>query len=98
VTTYTRFDGKVCEQVVTLEDLKELIAAGRFHHATYRDIGKAHEGLKIYERDPNGIRGFSLIGGFAAGPCASAEERETTAKAERIVAVYGTSVGSYGNG
>jgi len=98
MTTYKAFDGRIEEAVVTLDDLRELIASGRFDHATYRDIGKAHEGLKIYARDPKGFRGYTLIGGFAGGSCASAEQKSVCAEAEKIVAKFGTSVGSYGNG
>jgi hypothetical protein len=36
---------------MTLTELKELRAAGRFHHATYRNQGTLWEGLWIYEND-----------------------------------------------
>lgn len=98
MTTYKSFDGKDVEQVANLDDLRELLAADRFHHATYRDIGKCHEGLYIYAKDANGFRGFSLIGSFPGGSHATPAQRATLIEAEKLVRPLGTSVGSYGNG
>ena len=36
---------------MTIQDLKELRAAGKFHHATYRNQGTLWEGLWVYEND-----------------------------------------------
>jgi len=79
------------EIVVTLDDLRELIARGDFDHATYRDFGKCWEGLNIYRRDPTGWGGARHCGVFHRG-------HPDLPEAERIVAPYGTSVGSRGNG
>jgi hypothetical protein len=93
MTTYRPWGtGEPVEIVATIADLHELIARGDFHHATYRDHGKAHEGLCIYARDPNGFRGYRYMGRFCS------DKPEVLREAEQIVASYGTSVGSYGNG
>lgn len=39
---------------MTIQELKELRAAGRFHHATYRNQGTLWEGLWVYESDAPG--------------------------------------------
>jgi hypothetical protein len=92
----TQYKGE--DIVVTLADLEELIARGDFHHATYRDVGMAHEGLAIYARDPNGFRGYRHIGTFPGGSYATADQGATCRQAERVVAPFGTSVGSFGGG
>jgi len=76
---------------MSLSELRQLIDSGEFHHATYRDFGKCHEGLHIYRRDPNGYRGYAHAGAvFHDSPDLRA--------AESMVAGFGMSVGSYGNG
>ena len=39
---------------MTIQELKELRASGRFHHATYRNQGTLWEGLWVYENDAPG--------------------------------------------
>jgi hypothetical protein len=39
---------------MTIAELKELRAAGKFHHATYRNQGRLWEGLWVYENDEPG--------------------------------------------
>ena len=41
-----------------IEILRELLASGEFHHATYRCEGTLWEGLWIYRKDPSGFRGY----------------------------------------
>lgn len=76
-----------------LDELKTLVADGKFHHATYRDHGTVWEGLWIYKHDesPTGFRGFSLAGCFSQGS-------PDLDEAYKIVRNSGVSVGSYGNG
>jgi hypothetical protein len=78
---------------MTLEQLKALRASGKFHHATYREIGKVWEGLYIYEKDATGFRGFLLAGAFN-----KSMDPEGLRAAEAEVAGTGVSVGAYGNG
>jgi hypothetical protein len=48
---------------MTCEQLKECLANGTFHHATYRtDFAR---GLHIYGVDKNGFRGFNYLGAFS---------------------------------
>ena len=75
----------------TVEMLKELMEKGKFHHATYRDIGTIWEGWYIYEKDESGMRGFTLVGAFGKR-CPRLKE------VEELVRNTGYSVGSYGNG
>jgi hypothetical protein len=74
-----------------LEDLKELLESGRFHHATYRNHGTLWEGLWIYEKDKNGFRGFSLVGAFG-------KDSPDLEAAENMVRGTGVSFGAYGEG
>jgi hypothetical protein len=74
-----------------LQELRELIASGEFHHATYRNIGTVWEGLWFYRRDPQGRRGFSVAG------CVNKADADIDA-AHELVRGSGVSVGSYGNG
>jgi hypothetical protein len=77
---------------MTLEQLKTLMDSGRFHHATYRQLGTIWEGLYIYERDddPKWV-GYRLVGSF--------NKSEATADAAYdIVRSTGVSLGSRGNG
>jgi hypothetical protein len=73
------------------EKLRELFESGQFHHATYRDIGKVWEGLYFYKKDPEGMRGFSLVG------CIGKNDPDLPL-AEDLVRGTGVSVGSYGAG
>lgn len=76
---------------MTLQDLKDILDAGRFHHATYRNFGTVWEGLHIYVIDPKGMRGFSLAGSF--------NRRDPNLKAaEDMVAHTGVSIGAFGEG
>lgn len=74
-----------------LEELKTLMEAGEFHHATYRNIGTLWEGLHIYCKTPDGFRGFNHAGAFY-------KDNPDLAKAEEMVRGTGVSVGSYGQG
>ena len=70
--------------------LNKLIQQGKFHHATYRNIGTLWEGLWIYQKYA-GLRGFEPVGFFAKG----SEELE---QAENRLRDTGISVGSFGQG
>jgi hypothetical protein len=72
---------------MTLDDVKELVAAGRFHHATARTIGVAR--LWIYARDPDGFRGYSLVGSIDD----NAENHAYFASIR-----HGVSIGAFGEG
>jgi hypothetical protein len=78
---------------LTVDELKQLMADGKFHHATYREIGKVWEGLYVYVRDNDGFRGFKLYGSF------NNYYRARNAECERAMElIKGLHVGSYGNG
>lgn len=76
---------------MTLDQLKDLIESGKFHHATYRNVGTLWEGLHIYQRNPQGFRGYEHIGAFL-------KDNPNLKVAENMVAKFGTSFGAYGRG
>ncbi len=76
---------------MTIADLKQSLASGRFHHATYRNQGTLWEGLWIYESSGEESRGFKPIGFFPGG---TPEETE----AHELVRHTGVSLGSFGKG
>lgn len=51
---------------MTIQELKNLRESGKFHHATYRNLGTLWEGLWIYTKDDT-IRGFAPVGCFPKG-------------------------------
>ena len=77
-----------------IDQLRDLLAAGDFHHATYRCVGTVHEGLWFYRRDPAGFRGYDVAG------CVNKmfDTVEDMDAAHALVAHTGISVGSYGHG
>lgn len=77
--------------IMTLDELRELLQSGEFHHATYRNIGTLWEGLHIYKKDPNGFRGFTHVGAFG-------KNNPDLTTAMTLTSRTGISVGSYGNG
>lgn len=79
------------EIVANLDDLRELIERGQFHHATYRNHGKLWEGLHVYRNESTGVMGYTLVGQFY-------HDDPMLSEAESIVAPFGTSVGRYGEG
>jgi hypothetical protein len=84
---------------MTIAELKQLIADGRFHHATYRNHGTLWEGLWIYIHDapgPNHKPGawhpyFKPLGCFS-------KNDPLLNEAYDIVRHTGVSVGRYGAG
>jgi hypothetical protein len=74
-----------------LEQLQASLRSGRFHHATYRNIGTVWEGLWFYEKDPNGFRGYSVAGYVN-------KTDPDINKAHDLVRETGVSVGAYGQG
>jgi hypothetical protein len=76
---------------MTLDSLRQLVADGTFHHATYRNRGTLWEGLWIYAKSPDGFRGFSLVGCF---PKHSADLDAAYA----LVRGTGISLSAYGQG
>jgi len=75
---------------MTIQRLKDLLASGEFHHATYRNFGTLWEGLWIYKRYA-GLRGFVPVGSFP-------KDSPFLKEAESLVGGRGISVGSYGQG
>ena len=75
-----------------LADLKEMINTGNFHHATYRNQGTIWEGLWIYAKEPNGFRGYSVVG------CFNASNPDSLREAENLCRGTGISLGAYGQG
>lgn len=76
-----------------LDKLREMLADGTFHHATYRNQRTVWEGLYIYRRDPDGMRGFSLVMAFSK----YMNDPDLPA-AEELVNGTGVSLGAYGAG
>lgn len=76
---------------ITPGELFRLKESGVFHHATYRDLGKLHEGLYIYVKQNNGFNGFTLYGMVP-------KDDPMQDACYDAVASTGVSVGSYGNG
>lgn len=72
-----------------MQHLEDMLAAGAFHHATYRNVGSLWEGLYIYRKDEEFGRGFRLDLVFPAG-----DEDE----AYELIRHTGVSLGSYGEG
>lgn len=75
---------------MSLEKLKELLASGQFHHATYRDIGTLWEGLVIYVKEDTKV-GFHPAGSFP-------KDDPDQDAAYDLVRGTGVSVGAYGRG
>lgn len=71
----------------TLDDLKQLVENGRFHHATARTIGSPR--IWIYAVDPNGFRGYVLVASLA-----DSDEVHTYMRSIN----HGISIGAYGAG
>jgi len=76
---------------MTIDELKALRAADKFHHATYRNQGSLWEGLWIYEKADDGFRGFKPAGAFF-------KDDPNLDAAERELRGAGVSVGAYGCG
>ncbi len=76
---------------MNLEELRNMMAAGLFHHATYRNHGTLWEGLWIYAKDPEGFRGYSVAGCFG-------KDSPDLAGAFELTRGTGISVGAYGQG
>jgi hypothetical protein len=75
---------------MTLEQLRQLLDSGEFHHATYRNMGTLWEGLWIYRKSNDAI-GFYPVGCFNV--------RDGLADlAHDMVRHTGVSVGSFGKG
>lgn len=75
-----------------IEQLKELMKSGRFHHATYRhDFAR---GLHVYGQDDKGFRGFNYVGAFSE----TLTQPHVLAYAYHLVRKTGVSLGSYGQG
>jgi hypothetical protein len=74
-----------------LDELRELILSGQFHHATYRGMGTLWEGLWVYVKVEDSFRGFGPIGSFPK------DDPELDAAYEAVRGT-GISVGSYGRG
>jgi hypothetical protein len=80
---------------MTLQQLAELKASGRSHHAIYRDYGTIWEGLYIYRKaeanDPTGFRGFVLEACFG-------KNDPNLPAAEDLLRGTGISFGAFGEG
>jgi hypothetical protein len=79
-------------QVKPIEQLKELLASGEFHHATYRNQGTLWEGLHIYRKKEDGFLGYTHSGIIFGKNDPDLEE------AYQLVRHTGVSVGAYGSG
>lgn len=74
-----------------IEQLRETLRNGTFHHATYRNIGTLWEGLWFYVKDADGFRGYSVAG------CINKTDPNLN-EAHELVRGTGVSVGAYGQG
>ena len=72
---------------MTLDDVKQLVADGRFHHATARTVGQPK--LWIYAAAPDGFRGYELVGAI--------DDTEEAHAYFRSIG-HGVSVGAFGSG
>ncbi len=84
---------------MTLDNLRDLITTGKFHHATVKiGRGRCWDGLYIYERGEGAgfFRGFRLVGSFPYG-WGDTESPEMTA-ASNLVSGSGISFGAFGEG
>ena len=84
---------------MTLDDLRDLIASGKFHHATVRNgRGRCWDGMYIYEagNGPGFFRGFRLVGSFPIGW--GDQEDPTMTAAYEMVKGSGVSSNAYGEG
>ena len=83
---------------MNIEELKALRADGKFHHATYRDIGTLWEGLWIYEKDePASDWKGKWHPGYKPAGCFEKGHPDLDA-AHEAVRDTGISVGRYGAG
>lgn len=74
-------------QAYDLDDVRDLVASGRFHHATVRTIGMPR--IWVYAKNPDGFRGYTLVGSIA----------DTVGNHNYFISIgHGVSVGSYGVG
>lgn len=74
-----------------LTQLRQFLADGKFHHATYRSQGTLWEGLHVYIRSSAGWGGFEhalLIH----------KDDPALSEAMRLCAPTGISLGAYGEG
>lgn len=71
----------------TIDNVKQLVAEGRFHHATARTIGVSR--IWIYARNASGFRGYELVASIDDTPDAWAYFRSIG---------HGVSVGARGEG
>lgn len=76
-----------------IEELRRLFDSGKFHHATYRNMGTLWEGLWIYAKAKGTARGFEAVGCFNAY-----EKNPDLDAAIELLRHTGISVGSYGRG
>jgi hypothetical protein len=77
-----------------IEQLKALCNSGKFHHATYRDIGTLWEGLRVFPKEENGFNGFGWSRLFFGK-----DDPELVAAQDYLRSVnVGTHLGSFGNG
>lgn len=74
-----------------IDELRDLVASGEFHHATYRSHGTVWEGLWFYRRDADGFRGFTMAGSVP-------KNDPDLEEAFILVRHSGISVGAYGEG
>ena len=73
---------------MTIDELKELMTSGNFHHATMRtDFAR---GLHIYAKEDNKFNGFTPVGYFS-----SVYEKELCEEAYQITRKTGIYEGSY---
>jgi len=75
-----------------LQQLRDLLDSGEFHHASYRSQGSLWEGLWIYRKSATGFRGFETAG------IAFMKADPDLKAAEDMVRHTGVSVGAYGRG
>ncbi len=76
---------------MNLPELQQMLAAGEFHHATYRDHDRLFAGLHIYRRQENGFNGFEHAGAFY-------KDNSELEQAYAAVRHTGVSVGARGQG
>ncbi len=86
-----------------IEALKQMLAEGRFHHATNKHSGPAFgHGLYIYEKENNGFNGYRLAMSFYNGNSYTGNYNEQAKLEEQeayeLVRHTGICSGTYANG
>ncbi len=74
-----------------LQAFQDLVSSGEFHHVTCRNRGTVWEGLWVYRKSPDGLRGFLFA-------CCVNKSDPDYEEAHKFASSLGVHIGYYGNG